>query len=210
MPDVCVAAGVRLTVLISVLWIGNVPAWGQVHSGNPFDTGRALGYSSHGLSELSDSMVSVPDSSERVPAGPATVSSDVLRHPLSSKARRRLEKAMHFAGLGNHAAAIQILRDALIKEPSTAPYAENMLGLEYVENRQYAEAKSSFEEAVRLMPHESVNHSNLGYSLAVEGDWNSAEQEARKALQLDSANSKAKSLLDLLLSRKRRTADHGR
>ena len=61
-------------------------------------------------------------------------------------------------------------------------------GVEYVENSQFDEARSSFEEAVRLMPHESVNHSNLGYSLAVAGDWNSAEQEARTAIHLDPAN----------------------
>jgi len=52
------------------------------------------------------------------------------------------------------------------------------------------------------MPHESVNHSNLGYSLAVAGDWNSAEQEARKAIELNPANSRAKSLLDMLRARR--------
>ncbi len=60
----------------------------------------------------------------------------------------------------------------------------------------------SFEEAVRLMPHESVNHSNLGFSLAVAGDWNSAEQEARTAIQLDPANTRAKTLLELIRGRK--------
>jgi Flp pilus assembly protein TadD len=49
------------------------------------------------------------------------------------------------------------------------------------------------------MPHESVNHSNLGYSLAVAGELNAAEQEARTAIHLDPTNTKAKSLLDLLL-----------
>jgi len=53
------------------------------------------------------------------------------------------------------------------------------------------------------MPHESVNHSNLGFSLAVTGDFNSAEQEARTAIQLDPDNTRAKTLLDLLLHRRR-------
>jgi len=74
--------------------------------------------------------------------------------------------------------------------------------VEYVQNQQFTEARNSFEEAVRLMPHESVNHSNLGYSLAVAGDWNSAEQEARTALQLDPANAKAKTLLEIIRGRK--------
>ena len=123
-------------------------------------------------------------------------------HPLSAKARRHLVKALHLAEAGEHPAAIKELRETLVKEPSSAPYAQNLLGVEYVQNQQFAEARNSFEEAARLMPHESVNHSNLGVSLAVAGNWNSAEQEARKALELDPDNSKAKSLLDLAMSRK--------
>jgi len=49
----------------------------------------------------------------------------------------------------------------------------------------------------------SINHSNLGFSLAVTGDLNSAEEQARKAIQLDPANLKAKSLLELLLHARR-------
>ena len=127
-------------------------------------------------------------------------------HPLSAKARRRLVKALHLAKLGEHPAAIKELRETLLKEPSSVPYAQNLLGVEYVQNQQFAEARTSFEEAVRLMPHESVNHSNLGASLAFAGDWNSAVQEARKALELDPKNASAKSLLDLAMSRKPRAA----
>jgi Flp pilus assembly protein TadD len=106
------------------------------------------------------------------------------------------------AELGEHPAAIEELRETLIKDPSSAPYTQNLLGVEYAENGQFAEARNSFEEAVRLMPHESVNHSNLGYSLAVAGDWNSAEQEARTAIQLNPANTRAKTLLELARGRK--------
>jgi len=130
-------------------------------------------------------------------------------HPLSAKARRRLVKAQQLAKLGEHKAAIKELRETLVKEPSSAPYAQNLLGVEYVQNQQFAEARNSFEEALRLMPHESVNHSNLGASLAVAGDWISAEQEALKALELDADNSSAKSLLDLAMSRMPRTT-HGK
>jgi len=198
MPNVFFAAGFRLAALISLSLIAQVPASGQTYSGNSYDLSRVFGYSTRALLELSERS-SRPDSWEHAPSGPATVSADVLRHPLSSKARRRLEKALHLAELGEHPAAIKELRETLVKEPSSAPYAQNLLGIEYVESRQFPEARSSFEEAVRLMPHESVNHSNLGYSLAATGDWQSAEQETRKAIQLDPANKQAKSLLDLLL-----------
>jgi tetratricopeptide (TPR) repeat protein len=203
MPNVSLAARFRVAAIISLFWITNVHVAGQVYSGNPYDVKRGMDYSAWALRELEESRSILPDSWEHVPAGPATVSSDVLRHPLSSKARRRLEKALHLADLGEHPAAIKELRETLVKEPSSAPYAQNILGVEYVQNQQFAEARISFEEAVRLMPHESVNHSNLGFSLAAEGDWNSAEQEARTAIQLDPANSRAKKLLDLLLHARR-------
>ena len=206
MPNVSLATGFRVAAIISFSWIANAiataPVSGQVLSGNPYDQNRVFGYSTWWLIELEESTSSFPDSREHVPSGPATVSSDVLRHPLSAKARRRLEKALHLAELGEHPKAIKELRETLVKEPSSAPYAQSFLGVEYVQNQQFTEARNSFEEAVRLMPHESVNHSNLGYSLAVAGDWNSAEQEARTALQLDPANAKAKTLLEIIRGRK--------
>jgi tetratricopeptide (TPR) repeat protein len=202
MPNVSLAAGFRVAAIISLSWIARAPASGQGFSGTPFDQSRVFGYSSRGLMELEESMSSFPDSREHVPSGPATVSSDVLRHPLSAKARRRLEKALRLSVLGKHPAAIEELRETLVKEPSSAPYAQSLLGVEYVESGRFDEARGSFEEAVRLMPHESVNHSNLGFSLAVAGDWNSAEQEARTAIQLDPANTRAKTLLELIRGRK--------
>lgn len=201
MPNVSLPAGFRAAALLCSSWIAMVPASGQF-LGSPYDANRVFGYSSRGLLELEELESSVPESWAHPPGGPATVSSDVLRHPLTSKVRRRLEKALHLSQLGEHPAAIKELRETLVTEPSSAPYAQNLLGVEYVENSQFDEARNSFEEAVRLMPHESVNHSNLGYSLAVAGDWNSAEQEARTAMQLDPSNTRAKALLDLVRGRK--------
>jgi len=130
--------------------------------------------------------------------GPVVVSADVLRHPLSSKARRELENARHQIDLGNHAAAIEELRKTMVKYPGTAPYAYNLLGREYIENREYVKAQESFAEAARLMPHEAAPRSNLGLSLAILGQWERAEQEIRKALQLDRANVKAKQILEIV------------
>ena len=203
MPNVSLAAGFRVAAMVSLFWSANASLSGQAFSGSPYDMNRVFGYSTRELLDLSESTSSNPALREHVPSGPATVSADVLRHPLSSKARRRLEKALHLAELGEHPAAIKELRETLVKEPSSAPYAQNLLGVEYVENSQFDEARNSFEEAVRLMPHESVNHSNLGYSQAVTGDFNSAEQEARTAIQLDPTNTRAKTLLDLILHTRR-------
>jgi Tfp pilus assembly protein PilF len=78
-----------------------------------------------------------------------------------------------------------------------------LLGLEFLETNQVMEAKNSYEEAVRLMPNESHNHANYALSLAVIGELDSAEKEVRRAIELDKGNSKAKSILELLLKRKR-------
>ncbi len=209
MPNVCKAAGVRLAVLTSVVCVGGAPAWGQLQYGNPYDASMSrspFGFPGWGARESLEAASSFPEPGPRSGSGPSTISTDMLRHPLSSKARRLFEKAMHFAELGNHHAAITGLRDALAKCPADAPYAHNLLGLEYIEVQQYTEAKTSFAEAARLMPHESSNHSNLGLSLAIIGDWDSAEREERKALQLDQSNDKAKLILEALLVRKRNQA----
>jgi Flp pilus assembly protein TadD len=194
------STGLGLAMLVS--FTTSTPSWGQFQD-DP--NTRAQSYSSLELLEFGDLMARSRDFIERTPAYPATISKDVLMHPLSAKARRRLVKALHLAKLGEHPAAIKELRETLLKEPSSAPYAQNLLGVEYVQNQQFAEAQNSFEEAVRLMPQESVNHSNLGFSLAVAGDWNSASQQARKALELDPNNASAKTLLDLAMPRKPRT-----
>jgi tetratricopeptide (TPR) repeat protein len=201
MPNLCLAASLRLMLVVSSSFMAISPAWGQIFSGGPSDGSRVFGYSTRGLIDLEES-TNFPDSREHVPAGPATISSDMLRHPLTSRARKRLQKALHLSELGNHVAAIQELRETMVKEPSSAPYTQNFLGVELVENQQFAEARTSFEEAVRLLPHESINHSNLGFTLAVAGELKSAEQEARKAIQLDPGNSRAKYLLDLLHTRR--------
>ena len=208
MPNVCMAAGVRPAVLSLVVCLGVAPVCGQLHYGNPYDAsmGRSPFGAPWGASESLEAVSSFPEPGTGVGSGPSTISADVLRHPLSSKARRLFEKAMHFAELGNHHAAIAGLREALVKCPSDAPYTQNRLGLEYIEAQQYPEAKASFSEAARLMPHESSNHSNLGLSLAIVGEWDSAEQEERKALQLDKSNDKAKLILEALLVRKRNLA----
>jgi len=205
MPNVWLRSGVRRTVFIFLFWVGNASAWGQAHFGDPYAGGKNqpwFGYPGWGPPILDSSTPNFPRSSLLAP-GPATVSADVLRHPLSSKARRLFEKAMHHAELGDHAAAIQGLQEALAKYPSDAPYARNLLGVEYIETRQFSDAVTCFEEAARLMPHESATHFNYGLSLTIVGEWDSAEQEVRKALQLDHSNPKAKLILETLLRLKR-------
>jgi tetratricopeptide (TPR) repeat protein len=138
-----------------------------------------------------------PPRPDAAPA-PDAVSADVLRHPLSSKARRMLKKAQQAAESGDHAEAIQQLRETLAKDPASAAYVQPWLGVEYLRTDQFAKAVTSLEQAVLLMPHSSENHSNLAVSLASIGDYGHAQKELQRALELDRGNTKAKQLSELL------------
>ena len=67
-------------------------------------------------------------------------SSDILRHPLSSKALHLLQKIMHLSEAGDHTAAIGALHEALIKQPAAKPYIDSLLGSEYLQTRQLTAA----------------------------------------------------------------------
>ncbi|HTR36156.1 MAG TPA: tetratricopeptide repeat protein [Bryobacteraceae bacterium] len=136
------------------------------------------------------------DRETRPPSG--TVSVDLLRYPLSAKARRMLEKAVRFIDSGDHTAAIQQLEQTLAKCPSSAAYAQSMLGVEYMRVDRYSDAAKSLQQAVDLLPHDFVNHSNLGLSLARLGEYEQARQELRRALELDPQNANVRRLLAAL------------
>jgi len=202
MPNGRFTAGVRLVLrsalLVSSLLGTNVQLRAQLHFCKAYDSGicltRSFGYS----------IDTTAGFRPPPPIGPVeTISSDVLGNPISSKALRMLQKAMHRAELGEHSAAIQALYDTLLKQPAAAPYVHGLLGIEYLETHQLAAALTAFEETVRLMPHDSGAHSNFGLLLAATGQLDRAEGELRKALALDRTNAKAKTILEVVLVARR-------
>jgi len=136
----------------------------------------------------------------QAPAG--TISAELLRYPLSSKARGMLRKALHLTEAGNHPAAIRQLQETLSRYPSSAAYVQSLLGIEYLKTNQVPEAVRSFEVAVSLLPHDALNRTNFGLSLAAAGQFERAKKELCLALDLDHTNSIAKSLLEDLLVNK--------
>ena len=130
--------------------------------------------------------------------GPATVSVDVLRHPISAKVRHLLLGAMDKMESGDHQAAIAQLRETLTKYPDSAPYVHNLLGVEYVKTDQFNAAVSSFEQAVLLLPHDAMTHYNFGLALICSGDYDRAAQEVQRALALDPGNSQMQARLDTI------------
>jgi Flp pilus assembly protein TadD len=139
--------------------------------------------------------------------GQDAVSVDVLRHPITEKAHRMLHKALEKLNSGNDEAAREQLLEMLAKYPDSAAYVHSILGVIYVRTSRFTEAVSSFEQAVSWLPHDAMTHYNFGLSLACAREYDRAEQEVRRALELDPKNTSAQTLLGILLHRKQPTSE---
>ena len=135
------------------------------------------------------------DGPNMFPAG--IISTEELARPVSRKGVKLLEKAQDHSRSGEHDKAIEELRLAL-QEPSAVPYAHSILGAEYLRTGRVAEAVIELEVAVQLLPHNAPNRSNFGFALYLAGERERGEQEVRKALVLDSGNSKTRHVLNVI------------
>jgi Flp pilus assembly protein TadD len=141
-----------------------------------------------------------PGSAWLEPAGKSssTISADMLRHPISTRTRRMLHRAVDWMRSGDHQKAIKQLETTLAKDPSSAGYVHSLLGYELMRTDQNTAAINSFEQAVSLLPHDPANHHNFAVSLIVAGNYKRAEEEARRAHELAPDNPEIKRLLDAL------------
>jgi len=127
-----------------------------------------------------------------------TVSADMLRHPISSRTRRMLHRAVDWMRSGDHQKAIHQLEATLSKDPLSAAYVHSLLGYEYMVTDQVVAAITCFEKAVLLLPHDPANHHNFAISLLVAGNYERAAEEARRAHDLAPDNPEINRLLDAL------------
>jgi Flp pilus assembly protein TadD len=133
-------------------------------------------------------------------SAPQTISVDLLRQPLSRKAKQILAKAQHAADAGDHPHAIGFLEIAHVKYPESDAWTQSMLGVEYLKTQQFSSALLSLEQAVLLLPRDAVDRSNLGFALASTGQYDRAEAELRCALALDHGDPQTRHLLDLVIA----------
>jgi tetratricopeptide (TPR) repeat protein len=133
--------------------------------------------------------------------GSAVIPVDVLRHPISAKARNMLLSAMAKIDSGEHEPAIAQLQETLRRYPDSAPYVHDLLGAEYVRTDRYDAAIRSFEQAISLLPHDAMTHYNFGLALVCAGDYKRATTEVRRAVELDPENSTMRERLNALLAR---------
>ena len=135
-----------------------------------------------------------------VAAAQGTISADLLRYHVPSQALHMLQEARRAADAGDHPGAIRTLEKTLAKYPDSAAWTRSMLGVEYLKTYQLPAAVAALEQAVLLLPRDGVNRSNYGLSLVLSGQYDRAQQELRRALELDPRNLKAKQLLDALIA----------
>ena len=129
-----------------------------------------------------------------------TISADLLRQPLSAKARQILQRAQQAADAGDHTSAIGLLEAALEKYPESTAWTQSLRGGEYIRTDRFADAVTSLEQAVLLLPRDMVDRSNLGLALACTGQYDRAERELRRALALDGSSLKTRQLLEVVVN----------
>jgi tetratricopeptide (TPR) repeat protein len=197
-------AGMLHAALIAGAILSASQAWGQ--------NGNRLSPDSPGLTKNPSLAGTDSDAPLDARATPSdrhdAISIDVLRHPITEKARRTLRKALETLNSGHYEEARKQLLAMLAKYPDFAAYVHSVLGVVYVKTNRFSDAANSFEQAVSFFPHDAETHYNFGISLACAMDYRRAESEVRRALELDPKNKSAHCLLSLLLDREGTATEH--
>ena len=126
------------------------------------------------------------------------VSVKQLRHPIDNAGLRRLTSAQDDLKSGRPEEAMQKL-EAALEDPSTAGYANGILGAEYLQHGRVQMALEFLTESSRLLPGWAAARSNLGCALSIAGHLERGEKEIRTALSLDPRLYEAQFLLGIIL-----------
>src|SRR5215472_8950340 len=95
-----------------------------------------------------------------------------------------LQRAWESVDSGDHLEAIARLQETLAKYPDSAPYAQSLLGVEYIRTDQFAAAVEALQQAVSLLPHDMLSRYDLGLALVCLGEYERGETEVRRALEI--------------------------
>src|SRR3954468_617947 len=99
---------------------------------------------------------------------------------------------------GNLERAKQLVDEQLAINPSNVD-AYNLLGIIYTNQKDYAHATDSFQQALKLDPHSRTTHNNLGNLYVAEQKPDLAEKEFKAVLSVAPSNREANYNLGLLL-----------
>ena len=107
--------------------------------------------------------------------------------------RETIAKLLRFASTASTDATQDVSLEGYV-----ARMKEGQDKIYYMIADSYAAAANSFEQAVVLLPHDAINHTNFGISLAGIGDYKRAVDEARRAHELAPENPEIQRFLDAL------------
>jgi Tfp pilus assembly protein PilF len=113
------------------------------------------------------------------------------------------QKASEFAGKGDHAKAVELLKEAIALYPSFS-LALNELGVQYVMLKDLEKASEAFRSAVNLAPTSFQPRLNYGIALLNQMKFEEAEKHLREANKLSDAVPSAHMYLGIVLVRLKR------
>ncbi len=127
-----------------------------------------------------------------------TISAEALRYSVPRNAIPMIRNAWQLSDSGDYQGAIQQLQKTLAKYPTSGAYVYSLLGAEYLRLHQFQDAIDALGNAVKLLPRDAANHANLGFALVSSGEFDRAEPEFQRALELDPKHGMARQLLTAL------------
>lgn len=106
----------------------------------------------------------------------------------------------------DYQSAVMIWNDTVAKQPNN-PRGHNNLGYALDQAGRMAEAKTQYEEALRLDPSYADAHNNLGGILDKMGQWTEAKSQYEETLRLDPNHVDAHNNLGMVLEKMGRLAE---
>lgn len=100
---------------------------------------------------------------------------------------RMVERAIHARSRGEFDKAVKLLREAAQLAPNN-PDLHRELGITFMLNHKWAQARVEMLEALRHEPNSADAHNDLGYALEKLGEFKAALAEYRIAHRLDPTN----------------------
>jgi tetratricopeptide (TPR) repeat protein len=123
------------------------------------------------------------------PGGPGETL--IVRHPLSSKAQAELKKGQELL-LEKHdpKGSVDSLKKVVKLDPNFAP-GFLLLGTAYIQQGEWPEAKSAFENASKLEPANAEAFLGLGVCLNAQQQFNDAQKPLQHSLELNPGSAEA-------------------
>ncbi len=133
-----------------------------------------------------------------VKAPPSAVSATQLRHPLTRKGQKLLDRIDSAIEAHRDEEARAGLKQALL-DPSTAGYAHGILGSWSLQQGNFELAVGELRDAAVVLPTDVTIQANFGYALALSGKLPEGERRVRQALALNTNRAQTRLILAMIL-----------